>query len=183
MLHHVSDSCFPSLFDCHFLSCRGPSSRRRAIIDIHIICARPFAIADYLRAAICRCQLFVRGHLPPGHANYLRAVIHRPAIANYLRAANCRPAIANYLRAAIRCPTMPIICARPFAARPCQLFACGHSPPGHANYLCLAIRRPAMPIICARPFAAWPCQLFARGHLPPGHFRIFARSQLLPGHR
>jgi hypothetical protein len=91
----------------------------------------------------CGLILPICGHSPPGHADYLRAAILRPAIANNWRAAICRPA-------------MLIICARPFAARPCRLFARDHLPPGHAYYLRAAIRRPAMPFICARPSRARP---------------------------
>jgi len=98
-----------------FLSCRGPSSRRRAIIDIQVVCARPFAVADYLCAAICRHRIFARGHSP------LPIICARPfAVANYLRAAIRRPAISDYLRA--------VICRF-------RLFARDHSPPGHADYL------------------------------------------------
>ena len=156
--------------------------------------SRPFAVANYLRAAIRR----------PAIANYLRAAIRRPAIADYLRAAIRRRFPLRSAICLLRCGHSPPIslalghlpiALRPFAAdfsraRPfacCAaairrrflsrsaicLLRCGHSPPislalGHLN-------------ICARPFAAQPCRLFARGHSPPGHFRLFVRSQSLPG--
>jgi len=69
---------------------RAAICRRRLFVRGHLpspnICARPFAVAnylraairrpaisDYLRAVICRFRLFARDHSPPGHADYLRA--------------------------------------------------------------------------------------------------------------